>query len=77
MVFRRSKGSLLCVQAPTGMAGHDGHQSGHMLNLGSRMVRLAFQVIPMGFNSAVSVFQDLHWRLGFRPRPFGAGHDPN
>eukprot|EP00971_Amphidinium_carterae_P272445 5407582-Amphidinium_carterae.2 len=34
---------------------------------------LAFQVIPMGFGSAVAVFQHLHRRLGFQTPPRGAG----
>eukprot|EP00971_Amphidinium_carterae_P330859 6464112-Amphidinium_carterae.2 len=37
---------------------------------------LAFQVIPMGFGSAVAVFQHLHRRLGFLGPPRGAGHQP-
>eukprot|EP00971_Amphidinium_carterae_P315995 6281187-Amphidinium_carterae.3 len=75
--WRRSKGCLLCVSATEGVAAVYRYRvPGHLVGCGdTEWVRLAFAVIPMGFKSAVSIFQHLQSRLGFLPPPSGAGFD--
>ena len=41
-----------------------------------RETYVACSVIPMGWLSAVSLFQHIHRRLGFAERPLGAQHEP-